>query len=256
MMKKICTLLLLSISPLTLTGCGGISVPDDKQDYIGQWNSESATLHVYPQRIEYETHGTMSSSISAPITKFENEDFYAGIWKFAQKFDVTIPPYEENGNWYMEMNSRKFIKARDIADEIADIDIDEAKKMVKIELEQVETWLETGNINPMYSNASKLFQAQITKKEFIEMMSGVSDNKEYFFPSLKNGEIVITGGPGMRERTWLFIQGYSLYKKDILEFKFEYIKEDNEWKMGDINLYMKGASVDAALQQSKSEEEL
>ena len=79
-MKKLLTLALLGITALTFTGCG-ISVPEDKQEYIGQWNSESATLNVYPQRIEYETHGTMSSSISAPITKFEDEDFFAGIWK-------------------------------------------------------------------------------------------------------------------------------------------------------------------------------
>ena len=76
---KIFALLLLTTA---FASCGlkGIKVPADKLNYVGLWTSMEIQLAIHENgRVEYEKNtGGSKKSISAPIQKFEGNNFVVG----------------------------------------------------------------------------------------------------------------------------------------------------------------------------------
>ncbi len=98
---------LLSILTLCiLLGACGIAVPEDKSDYIGEWRAADMSLLITRDgRVEYwRTQGMSKTSVSGPLQAFEGEDFLVGLSFMTTKFDVSVPPHEENGEWRMTVD--------------------------------------------------------------------------------------------------------------------------------------------------------
>ncbi|MFH4156799.1 hypothetical protein [Acinetobacter bereziniae] len=105
MLKKFIGLGLLSI---LLTACGK-PLPVDKQNYSGTWQSEDGrvNLMITPEgRVEYSNkQPNSSSSVSAPISKFEGNNFSAGVGPLSTEFKVSQAPQQNaEGSWTMTVD--------------------------------------------------------------------------------------------------------------------------------------------------------
>ena len=95
---------------LTALSCGsmkGIKVPADKQDYIGRWSSDEIQLSISANgRVEYEKNsGGSKKTISAPIQKFEGNNFVVGALGINTTFVVSNPPEKDSaGIWKMTVD--------------------------------------------------------------------------------------------------------------------------------------------------------
>ncbi|MDB4835139.1 hypothetical protein OAH12_00980 [Cyclobacteriaceae bacterium] len=105
--------LLLSVLVVGLFSCSGIQVPNDKQDYIGFWQSDimymkfSADGHVEYKRVE----GGTSKSINAPLQKFDGDNFEVGAMGMTSVFEVSQVPTEDgNGRWTMIVDGVKLVR--------------------------------------------------------------------------------------------------------------------------------------------------
>ncbi|HLP53828.1 MAG TPA: hypothetical protein VK151_02325 [Fluviicola sp.] len=92
---------------------GGQGIPEDKKDYIGTWTSTEIYLDISENgNVDYkrESAGGSTTSIKAPIQKFEGNSFVVGALGFDTKFVVSKPPHEENGVWTMTVDGRELTK--------------------------------------------------------------------------------------------------------------------------------------------------
>lgn len=94
---------------VTLASCGlkGIKVPEDKKDYVGFWTSSEMTLMISQGgRVEYKNiSGSTSKSISAPIQKFEGDNFVVGALGINTTFVVSKTPHQDStGLWKMTVD--------------------------------------------------------------------------------------------------------------------------------------------------------
>ncbi len=96
-------LALLALCALLLVGCGQ-PLPQDKREYAGDWRGDRMRLLITPDgRCEYERQkpGGTSSKISAPIQRFEGDNFVVGVGFMNTTFVVTKAPHVANGKWKM-----------------------------------------------------------------------------------------------------------------------------------------------------------
>ncbi len=113
-MKKL--LVFSAFSVLLLVSCmGGGSgkkgtkssgIPADKKEYVGNWQSEEMQLDISEKgHVDYKrVNGSSTTSVSAPIQRFNGDDFEAGMFGFDTKFDVTEKPHEVDGSWKMTVD--------------------------------------------------------------------------------------------------------------------------------------------------------
>lgn len=103
---------------LTIISCGsmrGIKVPADKQDYIGLWASSEVTLSISANgRVEYvKRSGSSKKTISAPIQKFEGNNFVVGALGINTTFIVSVPPHQDStGMWKMTVDGNELMRAQ------------------------------------------------------------------------------------------------------------------------------------------------
>ena len=107
MLKK---LIGLGVISTLLVACSK-PLPTDTQNYSGTWQSEDGSVHlmITPEgRVEYSNkQPNSSSSISAPISKFEGNNFSAGIGPLSTEFKVSQAPQQTaNGTWSMTVDGR------------------------------------------------------------------------------------------------------------------------------------------------------
>ncbi|MBS3796595.1 hypothetical protein [Pseudoalteromonas sp. BDTF-M6] len=78
-------------------------IPREKADYIGYWRGGNMELTIHPDgSFTYEREeGNTSTSINAPLQKFEGDDFVVGIGFFNTRFEVSQAPHQVNGQWQM-----------------------------------------------------------------------------------------------------------------------------------------------------------
>ncbi len=103
---------------VTLASCGikGIPVPADKQDYVGVWKSSEIDLSISKGgRVKYEKHsGSMNKSLSAPIQKFEGNNFVVGALGINTTFVVSETPHQDStGTWKMTVDGVELTKIAD-----------------------------------------------------------------------------------------------------------------------------------------------
>lgn len=97
-MRKILAIVLLFL----LVGCGE-PVPADRAMYVGAWKGKDMSLVITQDgRVEYERRGgSGSTSVKAPIQRFEGNNFVVGVGPFSTTFVVSKPPYLDGSVWKM-----------------------------------------------------------------------------------------------------------------------------------------------------------
>ena len=106
MRKRISVVVLVAALPM-LTACGQ-PVPEDKAAYVGEWHAPAMDVEVTKDGIvNYKRvrHGTAigeaTTTIKAPLRRFEGDNFVVGIPFISTTFEVTTPPHQEAGTWKM-----------------------------------------------------------------------------------------------------------------------------------------------------------
>lgn len=96
---------LLCGSLLLLSACAK-PLPADKLAYVGAWQGPGVQMLILADgSFAYKRlKAGASTSINAPIEKFEGNDFKVGIGPISTRFDVTTPPHMENGEWKMTVD--------------------------------------------------------------------------------------------------------------------------------------------------------
>ena len=106
-MKKLLAIALLSL----LAGCGE-PVPADKATYVGAWKAKDMSLVITQDgRVEYERRsGGASTSVKAPIQRFEGNNFVVGVGPFSTTFVVSKPPYQDGSVWKMVIDGVEVVR--------------------------------------------------------------------------------------------------------------------------------------------------
>jgi hypothetical protein len=94
---------ILALCTLLLVACGQ-PLPQDKREYAGDWRADQMRLMITPEgRCEYERRkpGGASAQISAPIQRFEGDNFVVGLGPFNTTFVVSKAPHIADGKWKM-----------------------------------------------------------------------------------------------------------------------------------------------------------
>ena len=89
-----------------LWGCSSEPLPPAKANYAGEWRAPDMRLLITPNgRVDYSRktdNGT--TSVTAPIQRFEGDNFVVGIGIFSTTFVVTKPPHLDGALWKMTVD--------------------------------------------------------------------------------------------------------------------------------------------------------
>ena len=85
-----------------LSGCGS-PVPPEKAAYVGEWREKSMSLVITQDgKVRYKRQkGNASTSVDAPLRRFEGDNFNVGIGPMNTTFVVSKTPYQEGKTWKM-----------------------------------------------------------------------------------------------------------------------------------------------------------
>ncbi len=104
---------LLAVLGLTigLLACG-IPVSEDKQLYVGQWNGAETSLRIDSDgTVAYERTSNLGHvTINAPIQEFRGDDFAVGLPLLTTTFEVSRPPWFEDGRWRMVVDGAELVR--------------------------------------------------------------------------------------------------------------------------------------------------
>jgi hypothetical protein len=109
---KLLRLALAGFLLATLAGCGE-PVPADKSEYVGEWHGKDMLLVITQDgSMRYKRHkdGGGTTSISAPIQRFEGASFWVGVGIFVTKFEVSKPPYKAGNTWKMVVDGVELVR--------------------------------------------------------------------------------------------------------------------------------------------------
>jgi hypothetical protein len=97
---------------LILAACGQ-PVPEDKAAYVGDWRAPTMSLRLMQDgRVLYKrTEGVATTSIDAPLRRFEGDNFVVGVPFISTTFEVSKPPYQEAGIWKMVVDGVELTRA-------------------------------------------------------------------------------------------------------------------------------------------------
>ena len=101
MKKYLLLIILLSL----LSGCA-VPLPDEKLDYVGDWQSKEMRLLILADgTVAYKRlKNGGSTSVNGPLKEFVGDDFVVGVLFMTTTFDVSSPPKEEGGQWFMTVD--------------------------------------------------------------------------------------------------------------------------------------------------------
>jgi hypothetical protein len=111
MRRQIPLAILVAALPL-LSACGQ-PVPDDKAAYVGDWHGQDMSLQVEKDgTVHYKrVKGSTTTTINAPVRKFEGDNFVVGIPFLSTTFEVTTPPHQAAGTWKMVVDGVELTRA-------------------------------------------------------------------------------------------------------------------------------------------------
>jgi hypothetical protein len=111
MRKRISLVLLVASLPM-LSACGQ-AVPDDKSAYVGSWHAQAMDMQLTKDgTVHYKrVRGNNTTSINAPLRRFEGDNFVVGIPFLSTTFEVSMPPHEEAGTWKMVVDGVELTRA-------------------------------------------------------------------------------------------------------------------------------------------------
>lgn len=103
-----------ALAALLLLAACGKPVPPEKSAYVGDWGSSNVTLRIAQDgRVEYKrVSGNASTSVNAPIQRFEGDNFVVGIPYLTTTFVVSRAPYQQDGRWKMVVDGVELTRAR------------------------------------------------------------------------------------------------------------------------------------------------
>ena len=94
--------------------CGGVAIPAEKKDYVGDWTAPGHILSIASSgNVHYEAHEvrneggtnvTHTDTLVLPFQKFEGDDFLIGAMYWSMTFRVTQPPHLEDKVWRMTLS--------------------------------------------------------------------------------------------------------------------------------------------------------
>lgn len=86
--------------------------PEVPSAYIGDWQAENMRLTITREgTVNYERkQGQKSSSVNAPIKKFEGDNFLVGVGPFTTTFVVSSPPRNVDGVWKMTVDGVELVR--------------------------------------------------------------------------------------------------------------------------------------------------
>jgi hypothetical protein len=110
-MKNRMKSVLLCAVLLLLAACAN-PVPPEKSVYVGQWDAPGMSLLITQDgSVAYKRiKGGVSTSINAPLKKFEGDNFVVGIGLWTTTFVVSRPPREEAGRWKMTVDGVELMR--------------------------------------------------------------------------------------------------------------------------------------------------
>ena len=105
-------LLLLPVLLVLLLCACARPLPADRQRYAGHWRGEGMSLSIGADgRVVYKrSKGSSSTSIDAPLQRFEGDDFFVGIGPLDTRFEVSSPPREVDGVWRMTVDGVELVR--------------------------------------------------------------------------------------------------------------------------------------------------
>lgn len=100
---------------LTVAGCTGKPVPADKAAYVGEWRNPAMYLLITQDgTVAYKRlKGGGSVSVNGPLQGFNGNSFDVGIGPLKTTFEVSKPPYQEQGKWKMIVDGAVLTKTPD-----------------------------------------------------------------------------------------------------------------------------------------------
>jgi hypothetical protein len=103
--------LLAILLVLLLCACAQ-PLPAERQHYVGQWRGDGMELSIGADgRVVYKrSKGASSTSIDAPLQRFEGDDFFVGIGPLDTRFEVSSPPREVDGVWRMTVDGVELVR--------------------------------------------------------------------------------------------------------------------------------------------------
>jgi len=101
MRRQISLAILVAALPI-LAACGQ-PVPAEKAAYAGEWRAPTMSLVLTRDgTVHYKrVNGNNTTTIDAPLRRFEGDNFVVGIPFMSTTFEVSKPPYQEAGAWKM-----------------------------------------------------------------------------------------------------------------------------------------------------------
>jgi hypothetical protein len=106
---------------LALAGCS-TPVPPDKLAYVGEWKDPAMYLLITADgSVSYKRlKGGASTSITAPLKRFDGDDFVVGIGPMSTTFVVSQPPRsDDKGQWTMVVDGVKLVRTAGLGDRTA-----------------------------------------------------------------------------------------------------------------------------------------
>jgi len=109
-MKKI--MRMGAIALLALLAACADPLPPEKVNYAGDWRAQNMRLLITSDgRVQYERRQDQSkTSISAPIQRFEGDNFVVGVGPFNTTFVVAKPPHREGAVWKMTVDGVELVR--------------------------------------------------------------------------------------------------------------------------------------------------
>ncbi|QPF94821.1 hypothetical protein [Bradyrhizobium commune] len=111
MSKRILPIVLVAMLPI-LSACGQ-PVADDKAAYVGEWRAQTMRLEVTKDgTVHYKrVRGNTTTSINAPLRRFEGDNLVVGIPFIETTFEVSQPPHQAAGTWKMVVDGMELTRA-------------------------------------------------------------------------------------------------------------------------------------------------
>jgi hypothetical protein len=227
MMKKASACLML----LLLFSCGAaVKIPEDKQDYIGDWRGDTISLSIAPRGyVSYERQqGGFSESISGPITKFDGNSFTVGILALSKTFQVTDPPVTNGEVWKMTVNGEVVEKTDNRANRTVP-DQNALVALVNDSFVVFAACVDRKNFGYFYQNISRLWQSHTTADDIQAAFQSFIDNG-IDLRNVTKKRLVFSNKPYIDEDNVLVLEGY--YPTDPLtRFTLRYVYEHPRWML-------------------------
>lgn len=118
MKKRISLVILIAALPM-LSACGQ-PVADDKGAYVGEWHAQAmdveitkdGTVHYKRVRLDSAIADTTTTTVNAPLRRFEGDNFVVGIPFLSTTFEVSAPPHQAAGAWKMVVDGVELTRVR------------------------------------------------------------------------------------------------------------------------------------------------